>query len=52
MRKHVIALLMLFAVAADAPQRAEAGAFATEITQILPRLGNLWVTASISESSW
>src|SRR5258708_6731145 len=35
MRKPVMALLVLFAVAADAPQRAEAGAFATEITQIL-----------------
>jgi type IV secretion system protein TrbJ len=34
-RKHVIALLVLFAVAADDPQRAEAGAFATEITQLL-----------------
>src|ERR1700691_286669 len=27
--------MVLFAVAADAPQRAEAGAFATEVTQIL-----------------
>ena len=35
MRKHVIALLVLFAVSTDAPQKAEAGAFATEVTQIL-----------------
>jgi P-type conjugative transfer protein TrbJ len=35
MYKHVIALLMLFTNAAQAPQRAEAGAFATEITQVL-----------------
>ena len=35
MRKHLIGLLMLFAVSANAPQRAEAGAFATEVTQFL-----------------
>ena len=35
MRKHVIALLVLFAISAEAPQRAEAGAFATEVTQLL-----------------
>jgi len=35
MRKQVIALLMVFAISANVPQRAEAGAFATEITQIL-----------------
>jgi type IV secretion system protein TrbJ len=35
MRKHVIAVLVLLVVSADAPQRAEAGAFATEVTQIL-----------------
>jgi P-type conjugative transfer protein TrbJ len=35
MRKSVIALTMLFAVSTETPQRAEAGAFATEITQIL-----------------
>ena len=35
MRKPVIALLVLFAVAADTPRRAEAGVFATEVTQIL-----------------
>src|SRR6266849_5270814 len=35
MRKHVIALLMVFAISANAPQRAEAGAFATEVTQFL-----------------
>jgi type IV secretion system protein TrbJ len=35
MRKSVIAVTMLFAVSTEAPQRAEAGAFATEITQIL-----------------
>jgi P-type conjugative transfer protein TrbJ len=35
MRKHLIALLVLFVVSADAPQRADAGAFATEVTQIL-----------------
>ena len=35
MRKPVIALIVLFAVSADAPPRAEAGAFATEVTQIL-----------------
>jgi P-type conjugative transfer protein TrbJ len=35
MRKHVIALLMVFAISANSPQRAEAGAFATEVTQFL-----------------
>jgi len=35
MRKHVIALFMLFAISAQAPQRAEAGVFATEVTQLL-----------------
>src|SRR5580658_869202 len=35
MRKHVIALFMLFTISAQAPQKAEAGAFATEITQLL-----------------
>ena len=35
MRKHVIALFVLLAVSANAPQRAEAGAFATEVTQFL-----------------
>ena len=35
MRKQVIALLMVFAIAANGPQRVEAGAFATEFTQIL-----------------
>src|SRR5260370_42350507 len=35
MRKHVVALLMVFAISANAPQRAEAGAFATEVTQFL-----------------
>src|SRR5712691_7155263 len=35
MRKHVIALSVLLAVSANAPQRAEAGAFATEVTQFL-----------------
>ena len=35
MRKQVIALLMVFAISASGPQRAEAGAFATEFTQIL-----------------
>ena len=35
MRKPVIVLMALFAVTTDAPQRAEAGAFATEVTQIL-----------------
>ncbi len=35
MRKQVIALMVLFTVAVDAPQKAEGGAFATEITQIL-----------------
>lgn len=35
MRKLVIALMVLFTVAVDAPQKAEGGAFATEVTQIL-----------------
>ncbi len=35
MRKQVIALMVLFTVAVDAPQKAEGGAFATEVTQIL-----------------
>jgi len=35
MRKHVIAFLLLFTISVNAPQKAEAGAFATEITQIL-----------------
>lgn len=35
MRKKVIALLVLLAVSADHPQKAEAGAFATEVTQVL-----------------
>ena len=35
MRKSVIALLALFTISAQAPQKAEAGAFATEVTQIL-----------------
>ena len=35
MRKSVIAILILVAVSADAPQKAEAGAFATEVTQLL-----------------
>ena len=35
MRKHVIALLVLFTISAEAPQKAEAGAFATEVTQLL-----------------
>ena len=35
MRKHVIVLSVLLAVSANAPQRAEAGAFATEVTQFL-----------------
>jgi P-type conjugative transfer protein TrbJ len=35
MRKGLIALLLLFSVAVDNPQRAEAGAFATEVTQLL-----------------
>ena len=34
MRKQVIALLMVFAISANVPQRAEAAAVATEITQI------------------
>jgi type IV secretion system protein TrbJ len=35
MRKQIIALLVLLAMSAEAPQRAEAGAFATEVTQLL-----------------
>jgi type IV secretion system protein TrbJ len=35
MRKYMIACLMLFAISANTPQKAEAGAFATEITQLL-----------------
>jgi P-type conjugative transfer protein TrbJ len=35
MRKSVVALMMLFVVSTESPQRAEAGAFATEITQVL-----------------
>ncbi|HTW64660.1 MAG TPA: P-type conjugative transfer protein TrbJ [Bryobacteraceae bacterium] len=35
MRKSVIAALTLFTITAEAPQRAQAGAFATEITQLL-----------------
>ncbi len=35
MRKHVITLMVLVAVAANPLQKAEAGAFATEITQLL-----------------
>ena len=35
MRKHVITLLVLFVVSAHTPQKAEGGAFATEVTQIL-----------------
>jgi P-type conjugative transfer protein TrbJ len=34
MRKQVIALLMVFAISANVPQRAEAATVATEITQI------------------
>ena len=34
MRKQVIALLMVFAISANVPQRAEANTVATEITQI------------------
>ena len=36
MRKPVIALMVLFAVTADAPPKAEAGAFATEVTSPRP----------------
>src|SRR5258708_16426299 len=35
MRKSVVALMMLFVVSTESPHRAEAGAFATEITQVL-----------------
>jgi P-type conjugative transfer protein TrbJ len=35
MRKPVIALLLVFAISGPTPQRAEAGAFATEVTQLL-----------------
>lgn len=35
MRKGLIALAMIFAVGLDGPQEAQAGAFATEITQLL-----------------
>jgi P-type conjugative transfer protein TrbJ len=35
MRRFVIAISILVAVSADAPQKAEAGAFATEVTQLL-----------------
>lgn len=35
MRKQLIALIVLYVVSADAPQKAEAGAFATEVTQVL-----------------
>ena len=35
MRKLVATLLLVFAVSAEAPQRMEAGAFATEVTQLL-----------------
>jgi P-type conjugative transfer protein TrbJ len=35
MRKSVIGILMLFTISAQTPQKAEAGAFATEITQLL-----------------
>jgi P-type conjugative transfer protein TrbJ len=35
MRKFVIAVVVLFAVPGNAPQRAEAGVFATEVTQLL-----------------
>jgi type IV secretion system protein TrbJ len=35
MRKYVIAFLILVAISADTPQKAEAGAFATEVTQLL-----------------
>src|SRR3984885_11221048 len=35
MRKFAFAVLMLLGLFADAPQKAEAGAFATEVTQLL-----------------
>jgi len=35
MRKFVIVAAMLFGASVEAPQRADAGAFATEITQLL-----------------
>jgi P-type conjugative transfer protein TrbJ len=35
MRKSVIALLMIFAISGPTPRRVEAGAFATEVTQLL-----------------
>jgi len=35
MRKSLIALVTLFAVTIQEPQRAQAGAFATEYTQLL-----------------
>src|ERR1700733_6645735 len=35
MRKRGIALLVLFTISAEAPQRAEAGALATAVTQFL-----------------
>ena len=35
MRKFVIAVLILLGIAGNAPQKAEAGAFATEVTQLL-----------------
>ena len=35
MRKCVIVLTTLFALAVDSPRPAEAGAFATEFTQLL-----------------
>src|ERR1700679_3064135 len=35
MRKQVIVLLVLLTMSVEAPQRAEAGAFATEVTQLL-----------------
>jgi P-type conjugative transfer protein TrbJ len=35
MRKQIIALMVLLAMSTEAPQRAEAGAFATEVTQVL-----------------
>src|ERR1700730_10512686 len=35
MRKYLIAVLIFLAISADAPEKAEAGAFATEVTQIL-----------------
>src|SRR5579872_4074563 len=34
-RKRVMLLLILFALAVDSPKHAEAGAFATEFTQLL-----------------